>query len=183
MKQAVLFIHGGGENGYGTDSKLAASLESELGDDYKVYYPEMQADKEQPDFGWLQQIGDGVNSVEGDIILVGHSLGASMLLKYLTENEIGKRIKGIFLISTPFWHGDEDWVQGLKLKDDFADMLPDNTPIYLYHCLDDEEIPYSNFSLYRELLHSGEFCEIEKGGHQLDNDLSRVANDIKSLPV
>ncbi len=181
MKQEVLFIHGGGENGYEADKKLAASLEQLLGDNYKVNYPKMDADESRPDFGWPQQIGRKIEAAEGNIILVGHSLGASMLLKYLTENEIKKRIKGIFLIAAPFWHGDEDWVQGLKLKDDFAESMPQDTPVYFYHCVDDKEIPISNFSLYREILTSAEFCEIEEGGHQLGNDLSKPAEDIKSL--
>jgi hypothetical protein len=38
-------------------------------------------------------------------ILIGHSLGGSFLLKYVSEEKIGKTIAGIFLIATPYWGG------------------------------------------------------------------------------
>jgi pimeloyl-ACP methyl ester carboxylesterase len=59
-----------------------------------------------------------IAAIPGEIILVGHSLGASMLLKHLSEHEALRRIRGVFLLATPFWPGDEDWQKGLKLRED-----------------------------------------------------------------
>ncbi len=182
-KDNILFIQGGGEEGYIADSKLAASLQDNLGDSYAVKYPKLQMDETSPDFGWLKQIGKEISLTQGQIILAGHSLGASMLLKYLSENDVKKKILGVFLISTPFWSGNEDWVQGLKLQEGFADGLPKNIPIFLYHCCDDKIIPSSHLSLYRQMLPSAIFREIVSGGHQFNNDLTIVAKDIKSLKI
>ncbi len=110
-KKQVLFIHGGGEGGYDADAKQAASLQEALGATYKVRYPEMH-DEDTPDFGWGQQIGEEISAINGEIILVGHSLGASMLLKW----------------------------KGLMLRKDFANTLPGHIPIFLYHSRDDEEV-------------------------------------------
>lgn len=181
MKKNVLFIQGGGERGYEADAKLAASLQQSLGEAYSVHYPKMQIDEIQPDFGWLQQIGKEIASIAGEVILAGHSLGASLLLKYLSENKIKKKVIGIFLISTPFWSGNEDWVEGLKLKEDFAEKLPENIPVFLYHCRDDEEVPFAHLTLYSQKLKYAAVREITNGGHQLNNDLTMVANDIRSL--
>jgi uncharacterized protein len=104
-----------------------------------------------------------------------------MLLKYLTENKVKKKITGIFLISTPFWKGEEDWVQGLKLQESFAEKLPKNVPIFLYHCRDDEEVPFKNLILYKRKLPHAIVREIPSGGHQLNDDLTLIAKDIKSL--
>ena len=177
----VLFIHGGGENGYEVDAKLASTLLQELGEAYNVYYPQMQIDENLPDFGWLAQITKEISLIKDEVILAGHSLGASMLLKFLSENKIKNKITGIFLISTPFWRGDEDWVQGLKLKEGFVKKLPNNVPIFLYHCRDDEEIPFEHLIFYKQKLLHVHFREIAEGGHQLNNDLAIVAQDIKSL--
>jgi len=38
-------------------------------------------------------------------ILIGHSLGGSFLLKYVSEEKIAKTVAGIFLIATPYWGG------------------------------------------------------------------------------
>ena len=181
MSTQILFIQGGGNGGYEADAKLAASLRSTLGSSYELKYPQMISDESLKDFGWLQQIGKAISVIKSEMILVGHSLGASMLLKYLSENKIKEQIAGIFLIATPFWRGDEDWEQGLKLEENFADHLPADIPIYFYHCKDDEEISFDNLLQYKQKLPQAIFREINIGGHQLNNDLKIVANDIKAL--
>jgi pimeloyl-ACP methyl ester carboxylesterase len=122
-KRQVLFIHGGGDGGYEADAELAASLQRSLGTGYEVRYPRMP-EEPPPDFGWGHKIGSEIAAIEGEALLVGHSLGASMLLKYLSENRIASPIRGIFLIATPWWSGDEEWKQGLQLREDFADAIP-----------------------------------------------------------
>lgn len=181
MKKEILFIQGGGNGGYEADAKLVSSLRKALGTAYEVRYPKMSSDETSPDFGWPNQIGKEISEIEDEVILAAHSLGASMLLKYLSENELKKKVAGIFLIATPFWSSDEDWVQGLRLQENFADKLPKDTPVFLYHCRDDEEIPVSHLTLYRKKLLRATFREIANGGHQLNNDLSLVAEDIKLL--
>jgi predicted alpha/beta hydrolase family esterase len=181
MRKQVLFIQGGGNGGYEADSKVVASLQKALGKDYEISYPRMQTDKAAPDFGWLKQIGKEIGKLKDDVILVAHSLGASLLLKYLSENKLSKKIAGIFLISTPFWSGKEEWVQGLKLQEDFAESLQKNSKIFFYHCRDDEEIPFDHLVSYRYKLPVATFREIENGGHQLVNHLNLVAKDIKDM--
>lgn len=181
MNKHILFIQGGGEEGYEADTELVTSLQKALGKEYAINYPEIKSDESAPDFGWTQQIGKKISETKSDIILVGHSFGASMILKYLSENSVNKKIAGIFLIATPFWNGNDDWQIGLKLQENFADKLPDEFPIFFYHCKDDEEIPFSHLDHYKQKLTQATFRQIKKGGHQLNNDLTLVANDIKSL--
>jgi predicted alpha/beta hydrolase family esterase len=181
MRNYILFIQGGGNGGYEADEKLVASLRSALGPAYEIKYPQIIPDESKKDFGWLQQIGNAISGIESEMILVGHSFGASMLLKYLSENKIKEQIAGIFLIATPFWRGKEDWEQGLKLKENFVDHLPADTPIWFYHCKDDEEISFDNLLEYKQKLPQAIFREIGNGGHQLNNDLKIIANDIKAL--
>ena len=182
MRKQVLFIQGGGDGGYEADAKLVASLQKALGNDYEIRYPRMQNDDAATDFGWLKQIGKEIGKLRDDAILVAHSLGASLLLKYLSENMVSKKVSGIFLMSTPFWNGKEEWVQGLKLQENFAESLPKNSRIFFYHCRDDEEIPVDHLASYRQKLPVATFCEVESGGHQLGNNLNLVAKDIKALP-
>ncbi|GHB65913.1 RBBP9/YdeN family alpha/beta hydrolase [Persicitalea jodogahamensis] len=180
-KQPLLFIQGGGDDGYEADKALVNSLRESLGNQYEIHYPAMPSDESAPDFGWLQQIDSEVSENEDGVILVAHSLGASMLLKYISEYPVIKKIKGIFLIATPHWSGDEEWQAGLKLKKDFAKKLPDKVPLYLYHSRDDEEVSFAYLDYYKQNLNQATFREIKSGGHQLNNDLTIVANDINSL--
>jgi len=181
MNNCVLFIQGGGDEGYEADKKLVASLQAALGESYEVRYPQMLSDETLPDFGWLRQIDNEIANIKGDIILAGHSLGASLLLKYLSETEVKKNIRAIFLISTPFWRGPEDWKQGLKLHENFPDKLPNKMHIFLYQSRDDDEVQFENLLLYAQRLPQATIRELATGGHQLNNDLRIVAKDIKSL--
>jgi uncharacterized protein len=181
MKKQVTFLHGGAsEEDYQADAKLVASLESTLGTGYSTHYPRLPNDG-TPDLGRRRQISHEISVSEDNIILVGHSLGASMLLACLSETKITKKISGIFLLATPFWDGDENWVAAFRLRPDFATQLDKTVPLFIYHCLDDDEVPFSHLTIYKRHLPWATFREITVGGHQLNNDLTIVANDIKSI--
>lgn len=183
MKKQVLFIHGGGDGGYEADTALVVSLQAALGREYEINYPKILPDETIEDVAplWLNQIDKALSADKNEIILTGHSLGGSMLLKYLSENKIRENIAGIFLIAPPFWSGDQDWVQPLKLQKDFSDKLQKDIPIFFYQCKDDDVVPFDHFTIYQQNVPWATFREIESGGHQLDNDLSLVAKDIKEL--
>ncbi len=179
-KQVLFILGGGGKEDYAADTKLVASLQEGLGEAYVVHYPFLP-NEETPDFGRKKQIGRHISLIKGEIMLVGHSLGASMLLKYLSETRIRKKIAGVFLISTPFWSGEEDWKQGFILHKDFASKLPKQVPLFLYHTKDDQEVPIDHLEQYAKYLPQATLRTISKGGHQFNNNLSMVAKDIESL--
>jgi uncharacterized protein len=181
MNHQVLFIQGGGsEEDYIADAKLVSSLREHLGSDYEVIYPALP-NESAPDFGRTRQIAEQIGMLHDGLILAGHSLGASMLLKYLSENQIEKRIAGLFLIATPFWSGEEEWKQAFRLQDDFAEHLPPQVPVFLYHSRDDDEVSFDHLAIYQRSIPGAIVREIAKGGHQLGNNLQPVADDIRSL--
>jgi predicted alpha/beta hydrolase family esterase len=111
-------------------------------------------------------------------------LGGSFLLKYVSEEKIVKTIAGIFLIATPYWGGDGWQYEGYErvaLPEDFASKLPRRTPIFFYHARDDESVPFAHLALYAKRLPQAFIHALDGGGHQLNNDLSEVVADIKSL--
>lgn len=179
-KNEVLFIHGGGEKGYEADAPLAASLQQRLGANYNVRYPRMPQDSSSPDFGWGEKIGREIAAAGKEVFLVGHSLGASMILKHLSENEVSAHIRAIFLLATPFWPGNEDWQKGLVLRADLASALPKDISIFLYQSQDDQENDISNLAIYEAKLPRAITRKPATGGHQFGNDLELVARDIQS---
>ena len=181
MNKSLLFFQGAGTEGYEADKKMVASLQTALGKSCDILYPEIHSDEAAADFGWTHQIARKIAEAPNGVVLAGHSLGASLLLKYLSENTVNTKIEGVFLMATPFWEGNEDWKAGLKLKENFADTLPHRVPIFFYHCQDDKEVPFSHLNRYRQKLPQATFREIKSGGHQFNNDLTLVADDIQSL--
>ncbi|PYJ67581.1 MAG: hypothetical protein DME76_14850 [Verrucomicrobia bacterium] len=105
VKQQILFVQGGGAGAYQADRQLVVSLRSALGTAYELLYPKMRHESD-PDYqNWKPRMGKELARLENSVILVGHSLGDSFLLKYLCEEKIEKIIAGIFLIATPYWDG------------------------------------------------------------------------------
>jgi predicted alpha/beta hydrolase family esterase len=181
MKKQVLFIHGGGEGAYEEDKKMAANLQDVLGAAYDVRCPKMP-DEDRPEYeAWKDQISRELAALDGEVILVGHSLGASILLKYLSEAKVEKPVAGIFLVAPPYW-GAEDWqVSEYELHENFASKLPKELPVFLYHSRDDEWVPFAHLALYTEKLPRATIHEFDGRGHQFNNDLSEVARDIQRL--
>jgi predicted alpha/beta hydrolase family esterase len=181
MKRQVLFVHGGGEGAHEADEKLAASLADALGTGYEVRSPKMP-DEDSPEYeAWRDQITRELGALVDETILVGHSLGASILLKYLSEEKTEKPIAGIFLVATPYW-GAEDWeVEEYALQRDFASKLAGGLPVFFYHGRDDEVVPFEHLALFAEKLPQATVREFDGRGHQFDVDLSEVALDIKGL--
>ncbi len=179
MKRHVLFIHGGGEKVREADKKLAASLRDALGTSYDVRYPEMPA-ADRPGYEtWKAQVAKELAALDGKVILVGHSLGASVLLKYLSEEEVEKPVAGLFLVAAPYW-GAEDWeVEEYELREDFASTLPGRLPVFFYHSRDDEVVPFGHLALYQAKLPKATVRELDGRGHQFGDDLSEVARDIR----
>ena len=181
MKKQVLFVHGGGQGAYEEDKKLAANLRAVLGSAYDVRYPKLP-DEDSPEYeAWKDRIARELTALDGEVILVGHSLGASILLKYLSEEKVEKTVAGIFLIASPYW-GTEDWeVSAYALQKDFASKLPKDLPTFFYHSRDDEWVPFVHLALYAEKLPQATIREFDGHGHQFNNDLSEVVRDIKRL--
>lgn len=181
MTIPVLFIHGGGEGAHAADAKLAASLQEKLGPTYRVHCPPMPNENAPEYAAWQVQIRDELNALTGAVVLVGHSLGGSILLKYLAEERITTPIAGLFLVAVPYW-GAVDWeVEEYMLSETFAAHLPASLPIALYHSRDDEIVPFDHMARYAAQLPQATLHAFADGGHQCHDDLSAVAQDIRQL--
>jgi predicted alpha/beta hydrolase family esterase len=182
MTKQILFIHGGGGGAYKADAALAESLRAELGADYHVRYPEMPNDAE-PDYQtWKCIILDHAREMGERAILVGHSIGASVLLKIFTEPDDKPPIAGLISISAPFWHEDDFWRwDEVKLSADAAQNFPRDTPLFLYHGKADDFVPPEHLDMHAKALPFATIQELAGRDHQLNGDLSDVARDIAEL--
>lgn len=179
MKKQVLFIHGAGEGAHAADKLLADNLQKELGAAYQVHCPQMP-DENAPAYpAWSEQIDNKLAALSGEVVVVGHSFGGSVVLKYLSEATVQKALAGIFLVATPYW-GAEGWeVDEYVLPAELAARLSPAWPIFLYHSRTDEIVPFSHMAHYAENLPQATAREFDGLDHQFDNDLSAVAADIQ----
>lgn len=180
-ERTILFIQGGGKGAYEADKEIALHFEKALGGTHKIVYPPMP-NEEDPDYEpYKSKIEEALMKINGDLILVGHSLGGSVLLKYLTEENIGKNIRGLFLLSAPFW-GPGGWeYEGFSLNDELIGNKTAGIPMFFYQGTADEVVPLSHLAIYKKKFPHANCQEIINGGHQLENNLSGIILDIKNI--
>ena len=103
MTKQVLFIQGGGEGVHDEwDNKLVASLERELGPDYEIRYPRMPNEADPRYALWKAVLKKEFAKLDDGAILVGHSIGGTILINVLAEEPSDSSPSGIFLIAAPF---------------------------------------------------------------------------------
>jgi hypothetical protein len=182
MTKQVLFVQGGGEGVHDRwDSKLVASLERELGKTYAVRYPRMPGEDDPSYPAWKAALMEEFHALEDGAILVGHSLGATILLRVLADQQPKCRFGGLFVIAAPFI-GEGGWPSDdANAADDFPRRLPPGLPVCLYHGIDDEIVPIAHVSLYGKAIPHAVVRTLEHRDHQLNDDMSEVARDIRSL--
>jgi len=182
MAKQVLFIQGAGEGVHDRwDDKLVASLERELGESYAVRYPRMPGEDDPSYPAWKAALIGELESLEDGAILVGHSIGGTILIHVLAEQPPKPRFGGLFVIAAPFI-GEGGWPSDdINDGKDFSACLPPGVPVYLYHGAEDAEVPAAHVHLYAKAIPNAVVRTFERRDHQLNNDMSEVAQDIRSL--
>jgi predicted alpha/beta hydrolase family esterase len=176
----VLFVQGGGADTHDAwDDKLVASLQDALGPDYTVRYPRMPNEADPDAATWKEAIARELSGLGEGVILVGHSIGAAIVLDDLGRRERDRRVAGVFLIATPFI-GEGGWPSG-DLRPTRELALDDATPVFLYQGTRDDTVPVSHVELLAKALPRAIVRRLEGRDHQPDDDLSEVARDIRQL--
>jgi pimeloyl-ACP methyl ester carboxylesterase len=178
----VLFIQGGGEGAHDEwDSKLVDNLRRDLGSSYDIRYPRMPHEG-SPDYAaWKAALERELASLDDGAILVGHSIGATILISALAEQPTRRSLGAIVLISAPFV-GEGGWpAEGMKPLDGLGARLPGDVPIHIFHGLEDETAPPSHAALYQRAIPQAHVHHLPGRDHQLNDDLGEVAMAIRSL--
>jgi len=178
----VLFVQGGGERVHDDwDAKLVTSLKAGLGPDYEVLYPRMPKEDDPHYAAWKTTIEQVLAGLDEGVILVGHSIGGTILINALAEHPPERALGAIVLISAPFvgesgWQSD-DWTPQREL----GEKLPSGVPIVLFFGLADATVPALHAELYAHSIPQADLRRVPGRDHQFNDDLSEVAAVIRSL--
>jgi predicted alpha/beta hydrolase family esterase len=179
MRQQVLFIQGGGEGAHDEwDQTLVETLARDLGANYEIRYPRMP-DEADPDYlRWKAALGQELARLDDAAIVVGHSIGATILISALAE-EPSFPVGGVYLLAAPFV-GEGGWPSGdIKPMSELGKRLSTRFPIYLYHGSKDETAPIGHADLYEKAVPQAVVRRLAGRDHQLNNDTREVAADIR----
>lgn len=179
MQTAVVVIHGAGtqENGRGSGS-LVSHLRGALEASHVVVSPAMPAPGNPTYRAWKAALDRVLQSVDGPFVLVGHSLGGSVLLKYLAEERPAPPVRALFLVAAPYW-GSTDWESDeFVLRPGFADSLPPNAAVFLYHSRDDDVVPSAHAERYGAEIPRAVLRLVDGRGHEFRGGLPELVADL-----
>lgn len=175
----ILFIQGGGGGTHDEwDNKLVESLWRELGDGHEVRYPRMPDEDDPSHAKWTPAIRREMADLDDGAVVVGHSVGGTILINALAEQPPKRALGAIVLIAAPFvgeggWPSDE-----FELPTDLGARLQHGVPVHVFHGLRDETAPPSHADLYAQVIPQARVHRLPGRDHQLNNDLSEVAKAI-----
>lgn len=183
-KQQILIIHGGdtfatydeylkarGQKTVHLERMLSKAgrkdkLQEQLGSDFLVYQPQFPNKQNAQYAEWKLFFEKIIAQLEEGLILIGHSLGASFLVKYLSENKIPLRIAKTHLLGTPF----DDDMEGDKLNsflrtESLEGLAEQAGKLFFYHSEDDFAVPFSHFEKYQAALPEAHFRAMKTRNH------------------
>lgn len=183
MKKQLLFAHSGGPQGAPGQGSydLAVYLKNILGEQYNIIYPLIE-DPEAPTYAmWKTLFKTQFKGLTQPVILIGHSLGGSMLLKYLSEERPGIAISGLFLIAIPQWSANGWDVADFALSENFEAGLPPLGPVYFYQGTHDPVVPFGHLNFYKQHFKNAVFRQLDVSDHAFALGLPQLLNDLASL--
>jgi predicted alpha/beta hydrolase family esterase len=181
MPRQLLFIQGAGEGTHDAwDNRLVASLRRDLGPGWDIRYPRMP-DEADPSYGsWKPALDRELAGLADGAFVVGHSIGGSLLVHALAATPPRAVLGGLFLVAAPFL-GEGGWPdEAIGPHAALGEALPAGVPVFLYHGDADESVPSAHLELYARALPQAVVRRLAGRDHQLNDDLSEVATDIRS---
>ena len=157
------------------------NLESELGDEYEVLALSMPNRNNAKFEEWQIWFEKWLPLLNNEIILVGHSLGAVFLAKYLAEHQVTKKVLGIFLIAGPYDIDGDRALAGFTPPTSLDLLAKQGGKVFLYHSKDDVVVPFSELTKYQKALPSATARIFDDRGHFNQETFPELVADIKSL--
>lgn len=156
-------------------------LQDNLGSEYQVLLPSMPNSTNARYSEWKLWF-DHISSLFSDnCILIGHSLGAVFLAKYLSENSLSVKIKATVLIAAPY---DDDSVEDLadfkivKLSERLTEQAG---RLVFFNGMDDPVISRLDLSRYQDQLPAAEFKILSAPDHFVRADFPELVSLLKNI--
>jgi uncharacterized protein len=176
----ILFVHSAGpQDGKGKGSyDLVMYLKSKLPAEFKILFPIIENPNAPTYEQYKRMLKEEFSKIKEPVILIGHSLGASVLLQYLSEEHPDISIAGLFLVSTPVWGSD---MKEFELKENFQSSIQNVPAIFLYHSKNDSIVPFEHLKFYRDAFKTAVVRELPGSEHIFSNGLPELVSDIEQL--
>jgi uncharacterized protein len=203
MKQQVFYIHGGDSysdhDAFLNDlrariprdlpslpkrNKWTETFRADLGDEYEVFMPSMPNSQNAQYEEWKIWFERHFEYLEGEVTLVGWSLGGMFFCKYLIEEVFPLPIKALILGAPPFGpieEEDEDCGDFVFDTENLHILTEKTKNIVIMHSKDDFVVPYEHALKFKAALPAAELITFEDKNHFLIPEFPELIQKIKTF--
>lgn len=161
------------------------SLVTQLSDQYLVDIPEMPNKQNAHYDEWEIWFKRHLDLVDTSVILIGYSLGAIFLAKYLIENVVSVDVKHLFLLAGPCGYfedeGGGDCASFGFTSTQLESVAKQVQNITIMHSTDDKVVPYKHALQYKQALPHAELVTFTDKNHFFVEELPELVERIKVL--
>lgn len=156
-------------------------LQDNLGREYQVLLPSMPNSTNARYREWAVWFKHISSLFSNNCILIGHSLGAIFLAKYLSENSLPVKIKATILIATPYDDESLEDLTDFKIVKLSKRLTEQAGRIVFFHGMDDPVISNSDLKKYQDQLPLAEFRILPAPDHFVRTDFPELVSLLKSM--
>ncbi len=157
-----------------TSRRWKDTLQENLGNSFEIIKPDMPSARNAKYNEWSIWFEKLFPYLTDNIVLIGHSLGANFLAKYLAENIINKSIEQVHLVA-----GCYGTKGGFELLDDLSQIEGQCDDVYIYHSTDDYVVGFADGEKYKKALPGAKFVQFDDRNHFLQEKFPEIVNNIK----
>lgn len=158
------------------------TLEENLGKDFEVILPEMPSSWNAKYEEWKIWFEKFIPFLESSVVLIGHSLGGTFLVKYLSENVFPKKIEATFLIAPGFYdETSREHLADFLFPDDLSKLEKQTEKLFIYQSEDDPIVPFSDLEKFKDAFKTSIIKVFDDRGHLNQDEFPELVEDIKSL--
>ena len=141
---------------------------------FEIFYPQMPCSENAKYKFWKIVFENILKSANEETIFVGHSLGASFLLQYFSEKQIGN-FPQLHLVAPAFNINSG----GFKHSNNFSKTKKQFKEIFIYHSQDDEIVPFEDSEKITNLLPEATFIKYKNRNHFFDERSPEIEKFLK----
>ncbi len=158
------------------------SLLSEyLGPEYEIIAPRMPNAANAKYAEWKLWFEKHFPFLNDEVALVGHSLGASFLARYLSEETFPKRIAGTFLVAGPFSVDEGRQLVEFVPPPSLKKLEAQGGKVFLYHSKDDDVVSFGELAKYQTALPSATVRALDGRGHFIGDEFLELVADLRTV--
>ena len=140
-----------------------ANLAGVLGKDWQVLLPRMPNKQNARYQEWVIWFERMAPFLEDGVILIGHSLGAIFLPKYLSEHRFAKKIAKLILVAAPY--SQTEYLGDFVVTGSLAQVSVQCAEIVLFYSHDDPVVPLTEAEAYVQAWPQADLQILENRQH------------------